>query len=118
MKKLLIVLTLTLSQVSFAAITGSSLEKRHANLVEKAINDNCGFFMTLNEVSTKKETIRVDQGITDAKFVTTINGVQKFDQFFDKYQITVESEYYDSYDHDAKDWGIYQVSAVKCTFVE
>lgn len=117
MKKLIIALSLVLSQASFAAISNSSLEVRHASLVESAIADNCGSFMKLVEVNSKKEIIKVDQGITDAKFVTNLEGVQKFDQFFDKYVITVESEYYDSYDHDVKDWGIYRVSSVKCTFV-
>lgn len=116
MKKVLVVLSLALSQVSFAAITGSTLESRHATIVEKAIVENCGYFRDLTELSSKKTLIHVDNGITDAKFTTVLTGLQRLDQnIFDKYTITVESEYADMYDHSAQDWGAFSVTSVNCS---
>ena len=118
MKKLIIALSLVISQTTMAAITtGSDLEVRHLNVIEKAIVAECGNFFNLKQLSSVKELIKVDQGITDAKFETILEGKQKFDQFIDKYVITVKSEYSDSYDHSTKEWGSYHVSSVNCAFV-
>lgn len=116
MKKMLTVLSLLVTQASFAAISNSTLEARQADLIEASITEQCGYFRDLTEVSTSKTIISVDQGIKDIKFVSVFEGLQRMDQnIFDKFEIVVESEYSDMYDHASKDWGVYSVSSVKCT---
>lgn len=115
MKIAALLLALATSQVSFAALTNSSYELRHQDLLEKAIEKNCGTMRDLTVVESKEEIIRVDQGITDVNYVTVLTGKQRMDQnIFDTYTITVTSEYADMYDHSSKEWGAYFVSSVKC----
>lgn len=114
MKALLIALV-TLASVSGFAANQAALETRHYDLIVKNINEVCGSFRGLQVVNVEKETIRVDQGIIDANYVTTLVGEQRMDQnIFDEYTITVYSSYSDSYDHSAKDWGSYSVDSVRC----
>ena len=115
MKKMLLLTSLLLSQVSFAAISESKLELRHQALIEKAIDANCGSFRELTEVNTSEVVIQIDQGIRDIKYTTVLTGLQRLDQnIFDRYEIVVESEYADMYDHSAQDWGAYNVTKVSC----
>jgi len=116
MKNLVFALTLISSNLTFASIANSSLEKKHQDVIEKAIEKNCGFFRDLTEVRSEATVIRVDQGIIDVKYSTVFTGLQRMDQnIFDTYIITVESDYADTYDHASKDWGIYSASNVTCT---
>lgn len=115
MKTAVLFFALALSQVSFAALSNSTYELRHQDLIENAIEKNCGHMRDLAVVESKEEIIRVDQGITDVKYVTVLTGQQRMDQnIFDTYTITVSSDFADMYDHSSKEWGAYFVSSVKC----
>jgi len=96
-----------------AAIENSSLELRHQNLIEQAVTAKCGFNRGLVEVSTITTEIRVDQGIVDYKFDSVFEMTVRIDQgIFDTYVVRVLSSYYDHYDHNAKDWGVYEIDSV------
>lgn len=115
MKSLVLALSVIMSLSLSANVQHSELETRHANLMEKALDNACGSFRNLEVVSVEVEEIRVDQGITDKKFTTILTGEQRMDQnIFDQYIIQIESSYSDSYDHENKDWGAYSVESVKC----
>ncbi len=115
MKTTILALTLILSQASFAAIAESTYEVRHNGIIENAITENCGYFRDLTVVEAKSESIRIDNGITDVKFTTVLTGLQRLDQnIFDEFEITVESEYADMYDHSTQNWGAFSVSSVSC----
>lgn len=106
MKKMLMVFSIVFAQVSVASIADSNYETRHLNLIEASIVNNCGNFRNLTQVDSKEEIIKVDQGIRDVKFKTTFTGTKRLDQvFFDEYEIIVESEYSDMYDHSSQNWG-------------
>jgi hypothetical protein len=115
MKKILLVLSLVISNISFAAIANSKYEARHQSLILEAIGTNCGNLRELNQIEATEDVVVVDQGIRDVKFTTVLTGLYKIDQnVFDQYKITVESNYADMYDHSAKDWGVFSVSSVNC----
>jgi len=119
MKKLIFslvgVMAISFSQMSFGAIINSNLSKRHQALIEAAIVSQCGHFKDLTEVKTTEVAIQVDQGIQDVNYSTLLTGLQRMDQnIFDRYEILVESNYADMYDHTAKDWGSFSVSKVAC----
>lgn len=116
MKKLILCLTVLASQASFAKIENSNHEVRHQALIEKAIEETCGPAFDLRQEDVRTEIIRVDQGITDKKFVTTISGQIVYDQVVLPHTITVRSEYADMYDHANKDWGVYTVTSVGCNY--
>lgn len=114
MKKLSVVLPF-IAFSAFADLTSTGYEARHIKLLKSALEKNCGSFRNLELVSKSEEIIKVDQGITDVKYTTVLTGEQRMDQnIFDTYEIVINSEYYDSYDHENKDWGTYAVSSVKC----
>lgn len=115
MKKTLLILALTITNTSFAAIDNSKYEDRHQTTIEEAISKNCGNFRDLVQLESTEEVIVVDQGIRDVKFKTVLSGLQRLDQnIFDRYTITVESNYADMYDHQSKEWGSYSVDSVFC----
>lgn len=115
MKNVILMFTLLATQASFAAISESKLEDRHQSLIEEAISKNCGRFSGLTQLTNTEEVIVVDQGIRDSKFLTVLTGLQRLDQnIFDRYTITVNSEYADMYDHETKNWGAYSISSVSC----
>lgn len=98
-----------------AAIINSNFEARHNNKIVDAIGDSCNVMSELTLVSTKKETVRIDQGITDYKFTSVFTGKQRYDQnMFDHYEITVESWLNDGYDHQTGEANWYYVESVKC----
>lgn len=114
MKKAFTLFALFISVNTQAEILNTTLEQRHASLIEEAIAKNCGVY-NLVEVKTDVEEIRVDNGITDKKFESLFVGLKRLDQnIFDQYQVTVKSEYADAYDHEARDWGIFSVTNVAC----
>jgi hypothetical protein len=116
MKKMLVAFSVIFSQVSFASIADSKYEARHLNLIETSIIKNCGNFKNLTQVDSKEKIIKVDQGIRDVEFKTTFTGLQRMDQnIFDEYEIVVESDYADMYDHNSQDWGVYSVTSVSCS---
>ncbi len=115
MKKTLIAISLLFTQISFAEITNSNHELRHQDLIEKSITSNCGSMRDLTEVSVTSEDIVIDNGIRDINYVTVLSGLQRMDQnIFDRYTITVKSNYADMYDHSSQNWGAYNVSSVTC----
>lgn len=115
MKKMITICSLLISQLSFAAIANSKLEVRHLELIETAIAENCGAFSSLEQISLKEKVIKVDQGIHDIKYTTVLTGLSRLDQnIFDRYVITVESDFADMYDHNTKNWGVYSVNSVSC----
>jgi hypothetical protein len=115
MKTTIIALSLLVSQVSFAAIINSTYAVRHQQVIKQAIERNCGFLGDLTQVSSKEKVIQIDQGIRDVHYTTVLSGFQLIDQgVFDDYRITIKSEYADHYDHDARDWGHFSVTSVKC----
>lgn len=115
MKKTLLILALTMTSTAFAAIPNSKYEDRHQVAIEKAISKNCGNFRDLVQVGSTEEVIMIDNGIRDIKYKTILTGLQRLDQnIFDSYTISVESNYADMYDHEAREWGAYSVDSVFC----
>ncbi len=114
--KTLALTLVTLVSTSAFAIGNSNLDKRHQAAIKKAVIEQCSFRQgTFEEVKTDSTPIRVDQGILDYDYVTVLKAVDRVDQgVFDDYIVTVKSHYSDSYDHEARDWGHYYVSSVKC----
>lgn len=110
----------TLFSISAFAIENSKLSPRHQAAIKNAISNQCSFRLaSFKELITESTPIRVDQGILDYEYVTTLIATDRIDQGIrDHYKVTVYSNYYDSYDHEAKDWGIYQVESVKCEFID
>ncbi len=114
--KLVSILSLAALSFSALAINNSSLEPRHQAAIEAAVKKQCDMKkIALTEIESEATPNRIDQGILDYEYVTVLEGKNQFDQGqFDYYRVTVESYYSDSYDHDARDWGSYSVSSVKC----
>lgn len=112
MKKLALITTLLTSSMTQAYMMYSDYNERHNSTIEKAIDLKCGKLNTLAVVSTKKERVKVDQGIVDYKYTTEINATAAD---YTRYSVTVKSWYYDSYDHESQDWGSYSVESVECT---
>ena len=115
MKNLLVIICLLATQAAFAQISNSQNNPRHQAVMAEAIQNNCGYMRDLTQISQTEEIVRVDNGITDVRYVTLLSGVQRLDQaYFDQYEITVLSEYADMYDHTAQDWGAYFTTSVSC----
>lgn len=106
MKFSLMLFSFLFLQTAMAAIPGSNYELRHQDIIVNALEKDCGRFEDLQQISSQEVEIRIDQGIKDVKFTTVLHG--------DSYTITVESYLSDSYDHAAREWGIYSVDRVKC----
>lgn len=111
---------ITFMSFSAFAIKNSNLEQRHQKAVKEAIVEKCSFRMgTYEELKTIATPIRVDQGILDYNYTTVLKAVDRVDSGVrDNYLVTVESHYGDTYDHDARDWGVYWVSSVNCELVD
>lgn len=118
MKTLALILA-TLIPMSAFAIKNSQLHKRHQEVIKKAVIEKCSFRRaSFVEIKSDATPIRVDQGILDYNYITTFKVEDRIDQGVkDDYLVTVESHYYDSYDHNDKDWGSYAVSSVKCELI-
>lgn len=115
MKNALIIVSLLISQTVFAQINNSQNNPRHQAAIVTAIENNCGYMRDLTQIAQTEEVIRVDNGITDRKYTTILSGFKRLDQYiFDEYEIVVNSDYADMYDHAAQDWGSYSVSSVTC----
>lgn len=97
-----------------ATLNNSKLDLRHQALIEKAAAAQCGMNRGhVTEVSTVATPIKVDQGITDYTYVTELEVAIRVDQvFYDYYKVEVKSNYFDHYDHEAKDWGVYTIESV------
>jgi hypothetical protein len=112
-----LVTVLFLSQVSFAAITGSDYEPRHQALIENVVAVACagGYVGKLTQVSSLVVEDRVDNGIVDRYFTTELGYNVRIDQgVYDYYRVTVKSLLADAYDHETKNWGIYSIESVVC----
>lgn len=111
------VLTIILAIGAFATIATANThaDPRHQSALFTAIENQCGSFRNLEITSVVEEQIRVDNGIMDVEFVTTLAGEQRYEQnMFDSYIIVVKSSYADMYDHTTKNWGAYSVNSVTC----
>lgn len=106
MKKVLFLIGALMTQTSFATISNSNYEARHLAVIEKAILNNCGEMVNLSVVSAQEEKIKVDQGIIDIEYKTVLSA--------DNALISVESTYFDSYDHEEREWGSYHVDSINC----
>ena len=97
-----------------AKIENSSLELRHQELIEKAVEAKCQIYpASFVEVSTLVAPIRIDQGVTDYKYETVLQFKVRVDQMiFDTYEVTVSSAYTAAYDHASQAWGLYEIEAV------
>ena len=115
MKNGMMGLALLMSLTAQAEILSTKYEVNHVRAIESKIVEKCGYFKDLKEISSTEEVIVVDQGIRDVKYTTVLTGLQRLDQnIFDEYQIVVESEYADMYDHVNQTWGAYFVNSVSC----
>lgn len=115
--KLLTVALILMSQLAFANQT-QSLEQRHVELITRSVVDSCGKFRNLKIASISKNKVKIDQGIVDYEYLVMLTGEQRMDQnIFDKYVITVESYYYDGYDHATKELGSYSIKDIKCVML-
>lgn len=116
MKKMLLIFSIVFSQVSLASISNSNYEARHLKILEASIYKNCGHFIKLTQIDSTQKVIRIDQGIRDVQFKTILTGIQRLDQgIFDEYEIVVESQFADLYDHASLNWGAYIVTSVTCS---
>lgn len=107
MSKSLVLISFLFVQNAMASIPGSTYELRHQKAIETAVTNDCGVFKNLVQTASEQEEIRIDQGIRDVRFTTTLIADKN-------YEISVESYYSDSYDHEARDWGHYSVTSVQC----
>jgi hypothetical protein len=115
MKTLIALLVVLASQVSVAAINYSDYEDRHQQLIKNAVEQNCGYAGTLEQVNSQKMVNRVDQCIEDVYYTTTLKFTVSIDQGVqDIYNVIVKSELADAYDHNSKNWGIYAINSVHC----
>lgn len=103
-----------LSVSAFAAPGDTELERRHMDLIEKAVKEKCSLRLgSVRQISTKVTPHKIDQGITDYSYETVVEAIDRIDQgVIDFYRVEVKSEYADIYDHVNKDWGVYSVSFV------
>ena len=115
MKTLIALLVVVASQASVAAINYSDYEERHQQIIKTAVEQHCGYAGALEQVNSQKVTDRVDQGIEDVYYTTTLKLTVNIDQGVqDTYSVIVKSQLADAYDHNTKNWGIYAVDSVHC----
>jgi hypothetical protein len=115
MKTLIALLVVVASQVSVAAINHSNYEDRHQQLIKNAVEQNCGYAFTVEQVNSQEVVDQVDQGIRDVYYTTTLKMTVRIDQgVFDNYTVIVKSQFADMYDHVTKNWGAYSVDNVQC----
>ncbi|WP_372656114.1 hypothetical protein [Halobacteriovorax sp.] len=114
MKMTVLLLTL-LSGSAIAKITNSDYKPRMEKAIIEAIINECNVMEDLTLVNSVEEIDEVDQGMEDVLYTSTFTGQQVYDQnFYDTYDITVKTWYYDMYDHSSKEWGDYLVKSVEC----
>lgn len=114
MKMFALTILATLSVSAFADPRDTNLEKRHMDLIEKAVKEKCSLRRgSVKALNTKVTPHRIDQGIIDYSYVTIVEATDRVDQgVTDLYSVEVRSEYSDMYDHANKDWGVYSVTSV------
>lgn len=103
-------------QLTYAAMKNSDYDKRHQRSLIEAVRKQCGVPVE-NATVTQSVThlVPVDQGIHDTLYVTTFQFLVPIDQgVFDLVEARTESYYRDHYDHQSKDWGVYEVTSVTC----
>ena len=116
MKKL--ALLLLISNSAFGGIANSNYESTMNNLIEDAITKECGRMKDLTLVTSVVVEDPIDQGVTDLIYTTTLSGEQLYDQnIYDEYEITVVTDYYDLYDHEAREYGSFNVKSVNCNML-
>lgn len=119
MKKIFVLLFVFLSGFSFLrdGAYGYELEKRHLSFVIEEVQKACGKIdkSQFQIVSHEKEIQKIDQGQWDAIYRTQLLYNVKVDQgVFDRVLVRLMVQYYDYYDHDKKDWGVYELLDIEC----
>lgn len=98
-----------------AEIANSQYVARHQALLEKAVYESCGAYGSLTQLSSREVEDRVDQGVIDIYYTTEFELIVDIDQGIrDHYRAIAQSAQFSAYDHEAKDWGIYDVLSVTC----
>lgn len=113
MKTILSLITLCLSLSSFAGIQNSNLDPRHETAIEKAVYAQCNVRnLEISEISSQLDWSEVG----DEFFAIKLNGTHRIDQaVFVDYTVEVKSVMWSAYDHQAKEWGFFEVQSVLCT---
>lgn len=116
MKHLILAAALFVTTVASAnSIRQSTKEVDHQAKIADAVWTQCGWHKDLTEVSEVVREVKVDQGIKDLYYTTKMHMTVRIDQgYFEQFEATVESILSDSYDHQARRWGVYQVLTVSC----
>lgn len=115
MKFITIIASLLLSFAAHAEIADSKYVDRHQAMLTEAIYNACGAYGRITQLSSAETEHRVDQGIIDTYYTTQFELYVKIDQGIrDIYIVEAKSAQYSAYDHNAKDWGIYDVISVDC----
>ncbi|MCM2351848.1 MAG: hypothetical protein NDI69_17675 [Bacteriovoracaceae bacterium] len=114
MKTLALSLLAVLSLSAHADVRNSKLEKRHQNLIKKAVFAKCDIYRGfIYEFGTKITPKKIDQGITDYEYETVLEANEEIDQGqYNTYKVTVKSSYSDGYNHPDQTWGSYSVDAI------
>jgi hypothetical protein len=116
MKSVLALFVLLSSLMVQAQIKGSQMPELHQSVIAEAVARSCGITRDLKVISHSEEIVRIDQGIQDVYYTTVLQGLRKLDQvFFDPYEVIVKSNLADTYDHQNKVWGVFNVDSVTCT---
>lgn len=113
MKTILSLVTLCLSLSSFAGIQNSNLDPRHEMAIENAVYAQCNVRnLEVSEISSQVDWSEVG----DEFFAIKLNGTHRIDQGqYDNYTVEVKSVMWSAYDHQAKEWGYFEVQSVLCT---
>lgn len=116
MGRLFLLICMFLGQNSIAAIYHSNYEPRHLAVIEEAVGRLCGVSTdALIQKSDSAELVKIDEGRTDVKYTTVLETRVRIDQnFFEIKKMVVQSYYADTYDHQAKAWGVYSVENINC----
>lgn len=112
MKTVILLMTLGLSLSSFAKIQNSTLNPLHEIAIEKAVDAQCGVRnLEISEVSSQIDWSELG----DEFFTIKLNGTSRLDQnVLVDYVVEVKSVMWSQYNHDAKEWGVFEVQSVQC----
>lgn len=115
MKKIGILFVMLTCLNAVAEIRGSSYEARHQSAIENEIYKQCGYSGVVIEKEAIETAVRIDNGVEDTLFTTTLEVRIGLDQYdYDSKIVVVDSRKSDMYDHVYEQWGAYSVDYVKC----
>jgi hypothetical protein len=113
--KFLAIIGLFFGLAAHAEVANSKYSARHQSLLQKAVYDACGAYGQVTQLSTTEVEDRIDQGVIDTYYTTQLELYVRIDQGVrDTYLVEVKSAQYSAYDHEAKDWGIYEILSASC----